>query len=186
FLVAHLVAARIEPHHISDLGTADAFTLKEFRPPENGMLFAEFDQASSKIEKPIIAARPIVPTDLVVLAISVVISILRPCKFVATQEHWHALREDKRRQKIATLFRSERIDLRIVGWSFRAAIPRLVVLIAVLIVFAVRIVVLLVITDEVVERETIVRRDDINARRRCAAVVQIQVRTPGEPIRDFT
>src|SRR3984893_9664375 len=48
FLVAHLIAARIEPHHVLNFRSANAFALKKFRPAKNGMLLTKFDEALRK------------------------------------------------------------------------------------------------------------------------------------------
>ncbi len=51
----------------------------------------------------------------------------------------------------------------IVGRTFDAVIPRIVVVGAVLVVFAVRLVVLFVVADNIVQREAVMGRDEIDA-----------------------
>ena len=51
FLVAHFVAARIEPHHVLDLRSANAPALEKLRTPENRMIAPELDQLLGEIEK---------------------------------------------------------------------------------------------------------------------------------------
>ena len=55
------------------------------------------------------------------------------------------------------------LDRRVICWAFDAAIPTAVVVGAVAIVFAIRLVVLLVIGDEVIERESIVAGHKVDA-----------------------
>ena len=69
------------------------------------------------------------------------------------------------------------IDFGIVGWPFDTVIPRMVVGMAVVIVFAIRLIVLVVVGDEVVEVETVMRRDEIDAGPRLAsALVEVETR----------
>ncbi|MNW11014.1 hypothetical protein D3C71_2083610 [compost metagenome] len=53
-------------------------------------------------------------------------------------------------------------DLRVVGRAFDAVVPRQVVIAAVLIVFVVGFVVFVVIRHQIVERETVVGRDEVH------------------------
>ena len=55
--------------------------------------------------------------------------------------------------------------------AFGAAVPREVVRVAVAVVFAVRFVVLVVVGDEIVQREAVVRGDEIDARPGLAAAL---------------
>src|SRR5579885_84499 len=92
-LLAHLVAAGIEPHHVANLRAGDAASLEKFRPPENRVRPAELDQVSGKLQElvlPVVAV-PVEPTERVVLTINIVVAILRASPFVAAAEHGHAL-----------------------------------------------------------------------------------------------
>ena len=93
---------------------------------------------------------PIEPTDLVVLTVRVIITALGASDFVATAQHRNALRDEHRRDEVPALPFAQRQDLRIVRRAFRPEIPRIVVVRAVAIVFAIRFVVFLVVTHEVV------------------------------------
>ena len=75
-------------------------------------------------------------------------------------------------RKLRCLARAQRDDrLAIVGRALDAAVPGLVVVVAVAVVLAVRLVVLVVVGDQVVQREAVVRGDEVDARVRPAAVV---------------
>src|SRR5262249_23617530 len=63
-------------------------------------------------------------------------------------------------------------------------VPAVVVRRAVAIVLAVRLVVLLVVADEVVQRETVMRGDEVDAGPGPAAALVEQVGRPGQPPRD--
>src|SRR6202022_1154027 len=88
---------------------------------------------------------PIGPADRVVLAIGVVVALLGAGEFVAGEHHRRALRQQQRREEIAPLAVAQSADLFVVGRTLGAAIPRTVVGMAVLVVFAVRFVVLVVV-----------------------------------------
>ena len=92
---------------------------------------------------------PVEPRELVVLAPRVVVAVLRAAQLVAAEQHRHALREQQRRQEVALLARAQRVDRGIVGRPFDAAVPRAVVVGAVVVVLAVRLVVLVVVRDEI-------------------------------------
>src|SRR5262245_52012569 len=175
FFVAHLAAARIEPHHIANLGAAYPAALKKFRPAKDGMRVAKRKQLSRKLQKPILlfAARPIEPADLVILAISIVVAVLRSSPLISATQHRNPLGKKKCGQKIPALPLAQRVDLRIFRWTFGPAIPRQIVIVAIFVAVTVRLIVLFVVADQVVQRETIVRRDEINTGVRSSAIVLV-------------
>src|SRR5437588_190783 len=120
---------------------------------------------------------PVDPANLVILAISVVISLLCPSKLIATAEHWGALRDKERDQQIAALLPAQRVDFRIIGRSFGAAVPGLIVVVAIIVIFAVGFVMLFAVANEIGQSEAVMRRDEIHAGIRTAAVVLIKIRT---------
>ena len=139
------------------------------------MRIAESNQLSRELKKLILLfiARPVEPTNLIVLAISVVVAVLWPSPLVSATEHWHALRKKKCGQKIPPLSLAQRVDLRILSWALRAAIPREIIIIAVFVAVVVRLVVLVVVADQVVQRETIVRGDKIDAGVRASPIMLV-------------
>jgi hypothetical protein len=82
---------------------------------------------------------------------------------IAAGEHGHALREHERGEEVAHLALAQVVDLGIVGGAFRAHVPTVVVVGAVGVVVAVGLVVLVVVADEVAEREAVVRGDEVDA-----------------------
>ena len=108
--------------------------------------------------------RPVHPADVVVLAISIVIALLRPREFVAGDHHGCSLREQQSRQHISHLPTSQPVDLRVVGGAFNTAIPGDGIGIAIVICLAVRFIVSFVIGDQVVQRKTIMSGNKIDAR----------------------
>ena len=78
-------------------------------------------------------------------------------RFVAGQNHRHTGRQEQGGDEVSFLLRSRPVDRRIIGRPFGAAIPAIIVVGAILIVFAIRVIVLVVVTHEIVEAKN--RRD---------------------------
>jgi hypothetical protein len=96
------------------------------------------------------------------------------------QQHRHALAEQQRREEVALLPRPQRQHGGVVGVALDAAVPRPVVVGAVAAVLAVGVVVLLVVRDEVAQREAVVGGDEVDGCHRAAAGVLVQVGRPGQ------
>src|SRR6202035_3594612 len=113
----------------------------------------QLNQFSGELEQSILwlAPLPVQPADLVVLTISVVVPLLGAAELVAGQKHGHALRQKEHRQKIALLSPPQTVDVRIVRWTFNAAVPGTIVIIAVAVLVAIGFVVLVIVADEIVQ-----------------------------------
>ena len=118
---------------------------------------------------------PTNPADLVVLAIGVVVAALRIADFIAGQHQRRALREHQARQLVLAELAAQRNDRGVVGRAFMPAIVAVVVAGAVAIVFAVGLVVLLVVAEQIRQRETVMDGDVVDAGARCAIVMVKQV-----------
>src|SRR5207237_8615537 len=103
--------------------------------------------------------------------IGVVFFFFVPAEILATQKPLHALRQKKHRQKIPLLPPPQTVDVRIVSGSFNPAIPGAIVAVAIVVLVAVGFVVLVVVTNKVVERISVVRRNEVDARVRPAPIV---------------
>src|SRR6476660_3401511 len=148
------------------------------------MILPDLNQSSCELEKLVLffIAFPIEPADLVVLAISVVISVLRPAPLIAAGQHRHALRKEKRSQEISALTIAQGIDLRVIRRPFHATVPREIVTVAVLVAVAVRLIVFFIVADQVVESEPVVRGNEIDAGIWASPVVPIKIGAPSEPV----
>ena len=124
---------------------------------------------------------PVEPDDLVVLAVGVVVSLLRPAGLVAHQQHRRAGGQQVDRKEVLDLAISQRLDLGVVGRPLDAAIPARILVGPVAIVLAVRLVVLAVVRDEVVQREAVVTRDEVDAVLGLAFLVAVDVRAAEQP-----
>src|SRR5262249_31072271 len=119
--------------------------------------------------------RPIDPTDLVVLAPGIIVAALRSQEFVAGQEHRHALRKQQSGYQIFRLAQAQSIDRRIARRSFDTAVPTVVEFGTVDLTLSVHAVVLSIIADQIVERETVVTRNEIDRMNRPAAGRPIEI-----------
>src|SRR6516162_3677733 len=105
---------------------------------------------------------PVEPTDLIVLAVGVVVAFLRAANLVAGHEHRHAARHHENDGEVLDLPFPQRLDGWIVGWAFAAAVPAQVFVDAVAVTLAVGVVVLVVVGDQVVEREAVVASNEVD------------------------
>ena len=172
-LVAHLGAGRVDPRDFLDADRLVDDRRQESIAPQDRILPPQRRQAPHEphLRGVLLRERPVDPGDLVVLAVGVVVAALRARELVAGEQHRRSLRQQQRREQVAHLPSAQLVDSRVVGLAFDAAIPRAIVGVAVVVVLAVRFVVPVVVRDEIVEREAIVRRHEIDARLRAAAVL---------------
>src|SRR5262245_2941151 len=84
-------------------------------------------------------------------------------ELIAGQEHGDTLRQQQGGDEVALLLPAQGIDGGIVGRTLHTAVPAVVVVAAVLIVLTIGVIVFVVVTDQVVEREAIVTGDEIDA-----------------------
>ncbi len=106
---------------------------------------------------------PVDPADFVVLAVSVVVALLRATDLVARQQHWHAVRNQQDRGEVLALPHAQRVDAGIVARPLDAAVPAVVVVGAIGIILAVGEVVLLVVRNQVGQREAVMAGDEVDA-----------------------
>ncbi len=181
--LGHLAAVGAEPPDVGQARAGGVDALQEPLAAEHGMLAPHGQHPPHEVDLLDLCLAPALPGkpgDLVVLAPRVVAAALAAAELVAAEQHRHALGEQQRRQEVALLARAQRVDLRIVGLALHAAVPRPVVVRAVLVVLEVGLVVLLVVRDEVVQREAVVGGDEVDRRGRPPAVVAVEVARAGE------
>src|SRR5580765_3180772 len=152
------------------------------------MFFSELYQFSRELKKLILlfVTLPVEPTDLVVLTIGVVVAGLCPSPLIAAAEHRHALGKKQCREKIATLPVAQIVNVPIIGRTFHAAIPRLIIAVAVAVFVVVQLVVLFVVADQIGQRESIMGCNEVDARVRPSAVMFIEIGASGKSIRHVT
>src|SRR6202035_4052520 len=157
-LVVHLGSRRIEPHDIFYFQSADSSDLKIFRTAKDRMLSPETDELFSEIEKAfgLLVPAPIEPVERIILTIGIVVSQLGPGEFVPGIDHRYSLRQKQSSHQIAPLPSAESIYFRFVRRAFGPAVPGIIIVVPVPVFFAVRLVVLVVVRNQVVQREAIV------------------------------
>src|SRR5690606_7421537 len=121
------------------------------------------------------------PRQLVVLAVRAVVPALALPKLVARRQHGETLRKEQRCQQIALLLRAQCIYGLIVCRAFSTAVPRPVMTFPIVVFFLVGIVVLFVVGYQVVEREPVMRGDEIDTGSRFPVVILIEIGAAREP-----
>src|SRR6185312_4808146 len=161
-----LAALRREPGNILESGLRHRLAAEEARAREDAMLAPEADEIAHEVAQPLILRAdtlPIGPGQLVVLAIGVIVAALRAADLVAGEEHRHAQRQEQRGDEVALLLVAQRDHLGVVGRALAAAIPAEIGIVAVAVAFVVRLVVLVVVADEVAQREPVMGGDEVDA-----------------------
>src|SRR5206468_5590842 len=161
--------------------------LKESAPAENRMNAPERDQVSREVQQGmgLSGEFPIKPRQFVVLTIGIVVPPLAAADLVSAAEHRDTLGQERGHQHVPFLSLTQLVDGRIVRRSFRAVIPTEIVVGAVAVLLAVRLIVFLVIGDQVVERKAVMRGDKIDAGVRPAPAWLVQVAAAGQSIGHF-
>jgi hypothetical protein len=151
------------------------------------MMAPQLHQAVREFQERLLAVGkiPVVPTGRVILSVTIIVAVLCAADFVAPADHGYALRAQQREQKIALLPLAQGNDFGVVGPSLRAAIPGVIVVGPVAVLFSIGVVVLVVVADQVVEREPIVRGDEIDAGGGMAAVPLVEVARTREAIAEL-
>ena len=163
---AHLLAAGIQPAHVADAGFRIQLAGQIAAAAEDGVAVAQRGQFLDEFDQPLAAFAdvPVEPAGGVVLVVGVVVAALGPAELVPRQQHGRALAQQQRGQHVADLPLPQGVDGRVVRRPFDAAIPADVIAGPVLVVLAIRLVVLVVVGDGVVQREPVMRGDEIHRR----------------------
>jgi hypothetical protein len=85
------------------------------------------------------------------------------------------LGKEERGEEISALLATQLLYFRIVGRAFRTVIPRVIIVVPVAIIFAVGFVVFVVVADEIVEGEAVVRGDEVDAGIGAAPAVLVKI-----------
>ena len=84
-------------------------------------------------------------------------------RFVAGDDHRNALTKQECAEEIANLTFAKAINVFVVSLSFNSKVETIVVVFAVAVFFSVVEIVFLVVSDEIVQRKSVVRGDEIDA-----------------------
>ena len=170
-------AKRTVPADVRPTFFATRRTSEKRIAPQSWLVLAELDQISAKPDHLFILLhrRPVQPTDLVVLAISVVVAMLGSPEFITSDQHRYALRQHQCRQHIFDLTLPHFVNDRLVGWAFDAKVIAEIIVVTVAVVFTISQIVFVAVANEVVQGKTIVRRNEVNtaAGRASAGLVEV-------------
>src|SRR5262249_35112786 len=126
-LVGHLGALGGEPRDVGQAVLPAAtyrLAIEEPAPAEHRMIRTQCRHHTGELQQAAVGGGPVDPGELVVLAVAVIVAVLRAAQLVAVTDHRHALRQQQRGDEIALLASAQFVDLRVVGWPLRAAVPR--------------------------------------------------------------
>src|SRR5260370_17662808 len=124
-LVGHHLSARLEPANIHS--AANPAPLEPPAPAKHGVLASQPDQPARHLQQLPVDLIPVDPRQLVVLAVSIVVALLRPAELVTHEQHRHALREEKCDQAVTLLLRAQPDDGGVVRLALPPPVPRPVV-----------------------------------------------------------
>src|SRR6185436_12173757 len=180
----HLVTERMTPADVLVLAIDLTCALEEGVASQTRRVLAQREQLPDECGEPhaSLGEIPVDPADLIVLAVSVVVALLRAAEFVTRLQHRYTLRDDQRREQVADLALAQLHHGGIFGRTFDAAIPAEIVVVAIAIFFAIRIVVLVVVSGRIVQREAVVTGHIVDARGRPPAARAKQVAGTGEAL----
>ena len=110
-----------------------------------------------------IQQRPVEPGGFIILGVGVVIPLLRPPHLVTHEQHRRAKSEQVGNHEVLNLAAAHRFDAWVGAGSFHTIVPAQVVIAAVAIILTVRLVVLAVVCDQVVQGKAVVAGDKVDA-----------------------
>ena len=120
-VIAHFGPVGLAPAQLDR--AADGTALDVAPPPEHGMLPPQRDEVAGEAKQVLVDPSPVMPGDLVVLAVGVVVATLAAPGFVPAEEHGGPLGEQQGRQEVALLFPPQPEDGLVVCVALGAAIP---------------------------------------------------------------
>jgi hypothetical protein len=152
-----------EPGNLGRIARFHVLAQEPFSPLQDSKFLGKGNRLLEELQDIRIPLRqfPIEPTDLIVLAVGVVIALLRPAHFITGQHHRRSPTYQQDRQGILDLLQAKSGDLSVLRRAFPAAVPAVVVIGAVGVPFAIGVVVLAVIRDEVHECEAVMGGDEV-------------------------
>ena len=130
---------------------------------EHRMSASEVVQCRNEIHQRAVGMVPVDPGDVVVLRVGVVVAQLRAAELVALLDHWSAATEKQRREQGAHIVCASGDNLCVVAGALHAAVPRGIGRVTVAVVFTIRLVVLVVVADQVAQGEPVMHSEKIDA-----------------------
>ena len=103
------------------------------------------------------------PAELVVLTVGVVVAPLSSPELISRRNHRHALGEEQGKKHVAQLPAPAAHHGEVFRWTLSAAVPAVVVVVPVAVLLPVCLIVLVVVADQITERDTVVGGHDVDA-----------------------
>src|SRR4051812_11112668 len=94
--------------------------------------------------------------------------------FVAHQYHGHAAAQHQQATRILRLSQAQRVYRLIAGLTFSATVPAVVVVGAITVVLAVRLVMFIVVREQIPQRESIMTGNEIDAGAGTAVIIKVR------------
>src|SRR5215207_4064409 len=151
---------------------------------EDRLFGANTDQPPHERMKVVIPCRerPVIPAEIIVLAVGVVVAKLGTADFIAAEKHRRALRQKEGGQKVPLLPGADGENRRVGGGALMSVVAGDVVVGAVSIVLAIRPVVLAIVGDEVAQGEAVVGSHEVDAGVGLSPIRLVKIGGAGEPI----
>ena len=159
---------------------------QEAAAPEHRMAPSQRDQLFRVLEQVGVDVGPIEPTDVVVLAVGVVVALLGTPELIAAEQQRHPEGEQQSGEHGSRLSCPQRENVRIGTWPFRSTVPRSVVAGTVAVVLAIGLVVFVVVGHEITQGETVVDRDEVDRRGGPSVAGAVEIGRTGVSRRELT
>ena len=181
-LAVHALSVGAEPDDVLVRMRRVRIMVVERVAVEIRVLLSITHDATGEFEKipPPLVELPVIPGQLRILTVGVVVALLRAAQLVAARDHRRALRENQRAPEVALLALAQLDDGGVVRGALHSAVPGMVVVRPVPVVLAVRLVVLLLVAHQILEREAVMSGDEVDARRRRTPRGLVKIRAARE------
>ncbi len=156
----------VTPFDVGQTARVEGFPGQEGVARKGRAFPADFDEPGGEGDQRGVGAAPVDRAGRVVLGVGVVVPSLAEAKLRPHRQHGRAARGDKQRQEIALVARAGGEDRRILGRPLDPLIPGEIRVGPVPVMLAVRLVVLMLVGNEVSEGEAVVRDDEVDPLRR--------------------
>jgi hypothetical protein len=127
---------------------------------------------------------PVKPARFIIVAVIVVVANLGATNFIAHENHRHANGQQGDRQEVLDLFVPKFLDRWIIGWTFNATIPALVVVCPISIMIVIRFIMFPVVGNKIVESKAIMTSDKVNTLFSFTLLVGIDIRASQQAVSD--
>ena len=155
----------VSPFDIGQAGRVELFAGQEGVARQGGVGAARLGEPLRERDQRSVGVAPVNRGRRVVLGIGVVVALLAEAELGAHREHRGPARGEQERQEVAPVARPRRDDRRVLARPLDAVVPGEVPVGSVPVALAVRLVVLLLVRDQVGEGEAVVRDDEVDALR---------------------